>query len=150
MVQFLPDDLSTIPAALLSCRLPPNTQHTVLTHIVRTYTSHCGTHIPALAYIIHAYICLHNNSKVLKLKKKKDQEKTYSSTNVIFNKNKPKQLSRDDEVILSIPLLDLHTAVSRDVLGGAWLSPGWIFGRGNKIMFMCSALYPGGPCKHRG
>lgn len=36
----------------------------------------------------------------------------HSSTNAIVIKNKLKQPRREDEVVLSIPLLDLHTAGS--------------------------------------
>lgn len=76
----------------------------------------------------------------------------HSSTNTILKKNKLKQPRREDEVVLTIPSLTFTLrrggVVSRDILGGAWLSPGWIFGHGNKIMFMCSALHPGGPCNH--
>lgn len=43
-----------------------HTAHGTHTH----RTSHYGTHIPALTYIIHSYICSHNDNRVLKLKKK--------------------------------------------------------------------------------
>lgn len=108
MVQFSPDDLSTVPAA--PTELSSASKHaanTVLTSYA--HTRHTGTHISALTYIIHAYVCSHNDNKVLKLKKK-DQEKMHSSTNGILKKNKLKQPRREDEVALSIPLLDLHTA----------------------------------------
>ena len=64
----------------------------------------------------------------------------HSSTNAILKKNQLKQPRREDEVVLSIPLLELHTAGSA---GTFWVVPGCHLGGFLAVgTRLCSCVLP--------